>query len=320
MCQVPSYTGIATSAAPLTARVQADAFRMERAHRRAYTGRMETDSASTAVAAAARAIDAAVATGSHPPALTELALLAHVSASTLRRAFVAATGLTPHAYADAARAGRLRDSLSEGAPVSDAIHAAGFGSTSRVYERTDALIGMTPAALRKGAPGETMAYAFTDTSLGRIVVVTTARGVAMIAFGPGDDDLLAAARRRFPLARLAPADDLRVAWVETVVTLAEHPGEPTDLPLDVRGTAFQQRVWTALRRLPAGETVTYAQLARSIGRRTAARAVAQACGANPLALAIPCHRVVGADGSLTGYRWGVERKRALLERERPARR
>ncbi len=268
------------------------------------------------IAAVARAIDDAVDSGLRAPPVADLARSVHVSESTLRRAFVATTGLTPREYAGARRSTRLRDTLAAGMPIADAIHGAGFGSTSRVYERTSQLLGMTPAAYRRGAPGEVMNYALADTTLGRLVVAMTERGVSMIAFGSSDADLLAQVERRFPRADLRPADATRRAWIETVVSLAEHPGGVTGLPLDVRGTAFQQLVWSALRDVPGGETITYSQLARRIGRPTAARAVAAACGANPIALAIPCHRVIGADGSLTGYRWGVERKRELLERER----
>ncbi|HEX9092438.1 MAG TPA: methylated-DNA--[protein]-cysteine S-methyltransferase [Coriobacteriia bacterium] len=268
---------------------------------------------------AVQAIDAAVDAGRRPPSLAELARAAHVSAPTLRRTFAAATGLTPHEYADARRARRLREALAGGEPVADAIHGAGFGSASRVYERTGALLGMTPASYRTGARGESIRYAFADTSLGRLIVAMTDLGVCLIAFGASDDELLTEALHRFPQAKLEPAAGPHRAWVDTVVALADRPGGDAVLPLDARGTAFQQRVWAALREVPAGETVSYSELARRIGRPTAARAVAAACGANPVALAIPCHRVIGADGSLTGYRWGVERKRALLERERPAR-
>jgi AraC family transcriptional regulator of adaptative response/methylated-DNA-[protein]-cysteine methyltransferase len=222
-----------------------------------------------AVAAAARLIDDAVDGGSKPPSLGALASGANVSASTLRRAFAAATGLTPHGYADARRAQRLRDALADGAHVSHAIHDSGFGSLSRVYEHSGSLLGMTPAVFRGGAPGETMSYAFASTTIGRIVVTMTDRGVSMIAFGDDDSGLLAEVRRRFPHAELEPADGRRGAWVDTVISLVEQPAEAAGLPLDVRGTAFQQRVWIALRRVPAGETISYAELARRIGRPTA---------------------------------------------------
>ncbi|MDR3687326.1 MAG: methylated-DNA--[protein]-cysteine S-methyltransferase [Coriobacteriia bacterium] len=277
-----------------------------------------TDPIAAAVAASANAIDAAVDAGERAPSLELLAATAHVSASHLRREFVASVGITPKAYADARRAERLREQLAAGHDVAGAIHRSGFGSSSRVYERADDLLGMTPAAARKGAPGETIGYTLADTSLGRLVVATTARGVCLIAFGDSDDELLADIAHRFPRAYVEPAGEDVRAWVETVVELIDEPGSPraAELPLDVRGTVFQRQVWSALRQIRSGETVTYSQLAAAIGRPTATRAVAAACGANPTAVVVPCHRVIGADGSLTGYRWGVERKRALLEMER----
>ena len=224
--------------------------------------------------------------------------------------------MSPHAYADARRAERLRERLAEGSAVADAIGEAAFGSPSRVYERTDALLGMTPARYRKGAPGERIRYALADSSLGRLVVASTRRGVCLVAFGESDAELVAEVHRRFPRADVEPSPLAEEAWVAAVVALVDQPASGIDVPLDVRGTVFQRQVWAALREIPAGSTVTYAQLASAIGRPTATRAVAQACGSNPTAVVVPCHRVIGADGSLTGYRWGVARKRALLERER----
>ena len=274
---------------------------------------------SAAAVAAARAIDASVDAGERPPALAELARGAHLSATQLRRVFVSVLGVTPRTYADARRAQRLRDALANGAPVAQAIHSSGFGSPSRVYGRTDELLGMTPARARKGAPGEPIAYTLTGSTLGRLLVATTERGVCLVAFGEDDGELVAEAQRRFPRAQLAPAEGEHAEWVAAVVRLVDAPADgdaARALPLDARGTVFQQQVWSALREIPAGKTVTYAQLAAAIGRPTATRAVARACGANPTAVVVPCHRVIGADGALTGYRWGVERKRELLQRER----
>ena len=280
---------------------------------------------SAAVAASARAIDDAIDSGARPPSLTALARSSHVSPGHLRRAFVEAVGLSPHAYADARRADRLRRQLAEGTDVSAAIAIAGFGSASRVYERTGDLLGMTPAQAKRGAPGETIRYTLADTSLGRLVVATTDRGVCLVAFGATDAELAEEVARRFPRATIEPAEGEARAWVEAVVALVDAPAGPAagtaaQLPLDVRGTVFQRQVWTALRGIQPGDTVTYSQLAAAIGRPTAARAVAAACGANPTAVVVPCHRVIGADGSLTGYRWGVERKRELLDREGAAHR
>jgi AraC family transcriptional regulator of adaptative response/methylated-DNA-[protein]-cysteine methyltransferase len=235
---------------------------------------------------------------------------------SLRRTFLAQTGLTPKAYADARKAATLRDSLAAGEPVADALYGSGFGSTSRVYERHGDLLGMTPAAYRKGAPGETIRYALASASLGRLIVGLTESGVCFIAFGDDDAQLLDSLATRFPRAEIAPTDEGDSELVAAVVALVDDPAHGPELPLDVRGTAFQQRVWRALTRIAPGETVTYGELARRIGSPSAVRAVAQACGSNPVAVAVPCHRVIGADGTLTGYRWGVERKRELLERER----
>lgn len=282
---------------------------------------MLSESIAAAVAASARTIDAAVDSGSRAPSLAALAHASHVSPGHLRRAFVATVGLSPHAYFDARRADRLRRELAQGTDVSAAIADSGFGSASRVYERTDDLLGMTPAQARRGAPGETIRYTLADTSLGRLIVATTDRGVCLVAFGGSDPELIREAARRFPQATVEPAAGESRAWVEAVVGLIDAPAGPdagvaAGLPLDVRGTVFQRQVWSALREIPCGRTVTYAQLASAIGRPTATRAVAAACGANPTAVVVPCHRVIGADGSLTGYRWGVERKRVLLDRER----
>jgi AraC family transcriptional regulator of adaptative response/methylated-DNA-[protein]-cysteine methyltransferase len=277
-------------------------------------------SIAAAVVASARTIDATIESGARPPSLEALARKAHVSAGHLRRAFIEAVGVSPHAYADARRADRLRRRLAAGADVSAAIADSGFGSASRVYERTDDLLGMTPAQARRGAPSETIRYTLADSSLGRLVVATTARGVCLVAFGESDAELIAGVSERFPRATIAPAAGESAAWVEAVVRLVDSPAGPdsavaAELPLDVRGTVFQRQVWSALRAIPSGTTVTYSQLAGAIGRPTATRAVASACGANPTAVVVPCHRVIGADGSLTGYRWGVERKRELLDRE-----
>lgn len=262
------------------------------------------------------AIDSAIEAGERTPSLAELARIGNISQTALRGTFLANVGLTPKAYADARRAEKLRASLASGDHVADAVYGSGYGSTSRVYERHGDLLGMTPAAYRRGAPGETIRYALATSSLGRIIVGLTDAGVCFTAFGENDEELLSGIAQRFPRAEIAPAEKDDGDLVSAVVSLIDDPARSGDLPLDVRGTAFQQRVWRALTQIGPGETVTYSELARRIGSPTAIRAVAQACGANPVAVAVPCHRVIGADGSLTGYRWGVERKRDLLERER----
>ncbi len=268
-----------------------------------------------AVAVATSAIDDALAQSQGPPSTAALASLSGVSPGVLRRAFLAQTGLTPKAYADGRRAETLRDSLAAGAPVADALYGSGFGSTSRVYERHGDLLGMTPAAYRRGAPGETIRYSLASSTLGRLIVALTDKGVCFIAFGDRDAELLGDLEARFPRAEIAPTSAHDAALVEAVVALVDDPSSAAELPLDVRGTAFQQRVWRALTRIAPGETVSYSDLARRIGSPAAVRAVAQACGANPVAVAVPCHRVVGSNGALTGYRWGVDRKRELLRRE-----
>lgn len=276
------------------------------------------DPIGSAIAAATRSIDEAVDAGERPPSLGELAEAAHISSSHLRREFVARVGITPKAYADARRAEHLRSQLASGSDVARAIHGSGFGSASRVYERTGELLGMSPGTVRRGAPGETIRYTLAESSLGPLVVASTERGVCLVAFGESEDALIADVHERFSRAHIEPAGEEARGWVETVVELVDTPSaaDTADLPLDVRGTVFQRQVWAALRQIHAGETVTYSQLAAAIGRPTATRAVAAACGANPTAVVVPCHRVIGADGSLTGYRWGIARKRALLERER----
>lgn len=270
------------------------------------------------VTAVSRMIDAAVAAGEPAPSLAALATEVHLSPSHLRRIFEQTTGVTPRAYADARRADRLRGSLHAASSVTSAIHGSGFGSTSRVYERTGPLLGMSPAAYRRGAPGESIRFTVAESSLGPLVVASTETGVCLIAFGEPGTDFAAEVARRFPNASIEPASDEDREWVRAVVGLVDAPATTAaaELPLDIRGTAFQQQVWSALLRIPPGSTVTYAQLASAIGRPTATRAVAQACGANPLAVVVPCHRVVGSDGSLTGYRWGIKRKRTLLDAEK----
>jgi len=268
------------------------------------------------IESAIHAIDTAVDAGLPAPSLASLAREADATPAAVRDAFVARLGITPKAYAAARKAERLRTALADGAAVTDALYASGYGSTSRVYERHGELLGMTPAAYRRGAPGETIGYALADSSLGRLIVGLTERGVCFIAFGADDSELVRDLASRFPRAEVAPAHEGAAQLVAAVIALVDDPAHPSDLPLDVRGTAFQQRVWAALTQLAPGETVTYGELARRIGKPSAVRAVAQACGANPVAIAVPCHRVIGADGTLTGYRWGVERKRELLARER----
>jgi AraC family transcriptional regulator, regulatory protein of adaptative response / methylated-DNA-[protein]-cysteine methyltransferase len=253
------------------------------------------------------------------PTLDALASEAGLSRAHFQRSFKRAVGLTPKQYARTKRAERFRAGLPRADTVTEAIYGAGFGSSSRAYEAAAAELGMTPSAYRAGAPGQVIRYGVAACSLGWLVVAASDRGICAIEFGDDPETLPARVRGRFPGAQLEEGGPAFARVLEGVVGLVEAPATGLGLPLDIRGTAFQQRVWDALRQVPPGRTVGYAELAARIGRPEAARAVAGACAANGLAVAIPCHRVVRADGQLSGYRWGVERKRALLERERASR-
>lgn len=250
-----------------------------------------------------------------PPTLDELAQIAGLSPHHLHRVFKAVTGITPRAWAAAHRAGRLRSALGGSPSVTAAIYDAGYGSQGRFYEEADQVLGMTPGDWRAGGANTTIRFAVGQCTLGAILVAQSDRGICAISLGDDPDALVRELQDRFPQARFVGGDRTFEQLVARVVGLVEQPGRGLDLPLDLRGTAFQQRVWQALREIPPGRTVSYAQVAERIGAPTSSRAVAQACGANTVAIAIPCHRVVRRDGSLSGYRWGVERKRELLQRE-----
>lgn len=252
------------------------------------------------------------------PSLGQLAKAAGLSPGYFHRLFKAATGVTPKAYAAAHRAGKMREQLRGNGSVTEAIYAAGFNSSARFYEKSGEMLGMTPTHYRSGGIDAEIRFAVGECSLGSILVAKSKKGVCAILLGDDPETLLRDLQDRFPKARLIGGDASFEALVARVVGLIEAPGIGLDLPLDVRGTAFQQRVWAALRDIPAGATVTYSDIAKKIGDPKSARAVAGACAANALAVAIPCHRVVRNDGSLSGYRWGIERKRALLERETKA--
>jgi AraC family transcriptional regulator of adaptative response/methylated-DNA-[protein]-cysteine methyltransferase len=264
-----------------------------------------------AVARACRLIDAADAL----PDLATLAGACGMSRFHFHRVFKAHTGITPKAYADARRAERVRRELAEGAPVTQALYAAGYQSSARFYAGAGGRLGMAPARYRKGGQGESIGYATGACSLGTLLVASTATGICAILIGDAAAPLVDDLRARFPHAAVQPAAAGFEDVVAAVTALVEEPRAGLHLPLDVRGTAFQQRVWQALRDIPAGSTVSYSELARRIGLPAAVRAVASACAANPAAIAIPCHRVLRNDGALSGYRWGIERKRTLLARE-----
>jgi AraC family transcriptional regulator of adaptative response/methylated-DNA-[protein]-cysteine methyltransferase len=250
-----------------------------------------------------------------PPKLASLAREAHMSPYHFHRVFKALTGLTPRAYAAQHRAQRVQRELWRGASVTEAIFGAGFNSGGRFYATSNEMLGMTPTDYRGGGAHSEIRFAIGECSLGSILVAKSAKGVCAILLGDDPDTLVRDLQDRFAKATLIGGDKAFEALVARVVGFVEAPALGLDLPLDVRGTAFQQRVWQALRKVPAGATVSYRELAERIGAPKAARAVAQACGANPIAVAIPCHRVVRQDGALSGFRWGVERKRALLASE-----
>ena len=249
------------------------------------------------------------------PSLEELAETVGRSPGYFHRVFKAAAGVTPKEYAAAHRAAKVRHGLKSGGTVTEAIYDAGFNSSGRFYEKSTDMLGMTSSQYRAGGANEDIKFAVGQTSLGAILVASTKKGVAAILLGDDPEELVQDLQDRFRKARLIGADSDYEALVARVVGFVEAPKIGLNLPLDVRGTAFQERVWKALQEIPAGATVSYAEIARRIGAPKSVRAVAGACAANNLAVAIPCHRVVRNDGALSGYAWGVDRKRALIDRE-----
>lgn len=255
------------------------------------------------------------------PSLTALADAAKLSPSHLQRAFRRRYGMSPAEYHRARRFGQFKTALRKGAAVSDAVYDAGFGSGSRVYEHTNRLLGMTPASYRAGGAGAHIRYTTTSTPLGQLLVAATAKGICSVTLGASDKELEQRLADEFPKASRERVDNGREEWLDAVIArIASELGwsdrEAPDMPpLDIAATAFQWRVWEALTRIPAGATKSYGELAAELGKPGAARAIGQACGNNRLALIVPCHRIVREDGSLGGWRWGVERKRVLLEQE-----
>jgi AraC family transcriptional regulator of adaptative response/methylated-DNA-[protein]-cysteine methyltransferase len=267
------------------------------------------------IAAACRTIEEHA---DEPIALADLAREAGLSPYHFQRTFKRIVGVTPKQYAAACRERRLRGALHSGAGVTAATFAAGYGSGSRVYERSADRLGMTPAAFGRGGAGARIAFATAACALGRLLVAATERGVCAIELGDDDRRLEADLRRQFPAATIEAGGGRLDDHVRAIVRHLDGVSPGLDLPLDVRATAFQRRVWLELQRIPRGQRRTYTQIARSIGQPAATRAVARACATNPVALAVPCHRVVRTDGRLGGYRWGLKRKVALLEREQTA--
>ena len=249
------------------------------------------------------------------PDLAALAAKVRVSPYHFHRTFKTVTGVTPKQYAIARRSERLRRELARGRSVTDAIYEAGYNSNGRFYAQADDVLGMTPSSFRAGGANTAMHFAVGECSLGSILVASSSRGICAILLGDDPDALMRNLQDQFPKAELIGGDTAFEQLVAKVVGFVEAPARGFDLPLDIRGTAFQQRVWQALREIPAGSTASYSDIAARIGAPKAVRAVGQACGANHIAVAIPCHRVVRTDGDLSGYRWGIERKRALLARE-----
>lgn len=247
--------------------------------------------------------------------LDDLASAVGLSRHHFHRLFKAQTGLTPKSYATGQLARRVRNELTKSSTVTAAIYDAGFRSSSRFYETSGEVLGMTPKAFQSGGAGTAIRFAVGECSLGSLLVAASEKGVCAILLGDDPNELTKDLQDRFPKAELSGGDQAFERIVAIVAGFVDDPQIGLNLPLDIRGTAFQQRVWQALRKIPAGSTASYAEIARQIGQPTAARAVARACGTNPLAVAIPCHRVVRNSGGVAGYRWGVERKRELLRRE-----
>lgn len=239
--------------------------------------------------------------------------------ATLRRAFLQVTGLRPRELAQALRLARFKKMLRAGKNITDALYETGYGSSSRVYERSNAQLGMTPATYRKGGMGMKIGYSIAKTVLGKVLVAATDRGVSAVYLGDSEAKLVQELRDEYPRAELAPADDSFERWVKEIVQRVDGKPPRVELPLDLQATAFQRRVWQELQRIPAGTTRTYSQLARALGNPKAVRAVARACATNPVSIVVPCHRVIREDGTLAGYRWGLSRKEQLLAQERAGR-
>ncbi len=254
------------------------------------------------------------------PTLKALAHSCGLSPAQFHRNFKSIIGITPKAYADGLRAGRLRAVLPQSTTITAAIYQAGFSAPSRFYAAAQGILGMAPKSFRAGGRGERIAHIIAQSSLGLVLMAFSAKGLCAVLLGEDRDELRADLRRRFAQAEHVEGDDELAAFAAEVIARIDDPAAPSatagsTLPLDLRGTAFQLRVWEALRRIPPGQTLSYSQLAQNIGAPRAVRAVARACGANPLAVVVPCHRVVAAAGNLTGYRWEIKRKKALLAKE-----
>lgn len=249
------------------------------------------------------------------PRLGQIAKQLGTSTSRLRRAFAQVTGLSPRELAEALRLDRFKKLLRQGTKITDALYETGYGSSSRVYERSNAQLGMTPATYQKGGKGMKLGYTITNAKLGKVLVAATERGVSAVYLGDSEARLLAELRAEFSKAEIAQASSGLEKYVKEIVSRTEGNPPRQELPLDLLATAFQRRVWQELQRIPLGKTRTYAQVAHALGRPSASRAVARACATNPVSIVVPCHRVIRGDGNLAGYRWGIERKQQLLKSE-----
>jgi len=247
--------------------------------------------------------------------LESIAAKLGTSTAKLRRAFRHMTGLSPREFVQAVRLEKFKKMLREGAEITDALYSCGYGSPSRIYEKTDAQLGMTPASYRKGGAGMKIGYTVAPSSLGRVLVAGTERGISAVYLGDDERALVSSLHKEYPRAEIARTKDSNSAWLKEILSRAEGHAPSVDLPLDVQATAFQRRVWQELQKIPRGATRTYTQVARALGRPRSVRAVARACATNPTSIVVPCHRVIRTDGALAGYRWGLPRKQKLLERE-----
>jgi AraC family transcriptional regulator of adaptative response/methylated-DNA-[protein]-cysteine methyltransferase len=239
----------------------------------------------------------------------------NIAPAKLRRAFRHTTGLTPREFAEAFRMARFRKLIREGSEITDALYECGYGSPSRIYEKTNRHLGMTPASYKKGAPGMQIGYSIARTTLGNVLVAATERGISAVYLGENEKTLVSELRREYPRAEIKQSAPANQRWIQEIVNRVEGTAPSLDLPLDVHATAFQRRVWQELQKIPRGTTQSYTQVARRLGKPKSVRAVARACATNPVSIVVPCHRVVRADGQLAGYRWGLHRKEKLLERE-----
>lgn len=261
-------------------------------------------------------VAAAIANGEEQPfRLSALAARLDSSLPKLRRAFRRATGLSPKEFEQAFRMARFKKMLRAGSSVTEALYACGYGSSSRLYEKTNAQLGMTPRSYRKGGWGMRIAYTVASTTLGKVLVAGTERGVSAVYLGENETALLAELQKEYASAEIVRAPERNRNWLREIVKRVEGNAPSVDLPLDLQATAFQRRVWQELQKIPRGTTRTYTQVARALGKPRSVRAVARACATNPVSIVVPCHRVIRSDGTLAGYRWGLERKEKLLERE-----